>query len=854
MEILKSRKTFIKQVAKTIRKNHAQHEESFIFGISGKWGEGKTVFLDGLTKELSDFYIIKDLNPWKFASEKTSFLREFISQFQQLKTVPTFKTKLIQLRGFINNDNRKDSLYSDISTNQIHPGWAIFLTLAYLFLIIVLINFSSQIQGLSSQLKWVVTFSAIPFLIAFIGKMIVSEKTQHSVKTLDKFDGLLVEILNENPDKKIVVFIDDLDRVTPTVAKETLDNLRTFFDKKKISFVVTGDHTVLERFLGKELLPDADSICEQQEEGRRFMKKIFNIYWRLPQPVEGELDDFLGNLFKQRQTRLKKIFNAEEGEKFKGFLKNYFERNFRNIIRFLDYCVFTFDIIDSADNHEDLLSNPLLVIRILMIQELCAPLFEAILHDHNLLARLEYAVDKKDADTIRGILDSIDLTPSQKSFINDFIYQEDRFYKNSSLVVSDLIPFLYLASDSGAPDLKGPSPEDFISILARGNSDEISQILVTSGDKRTMEAANKVVEIISNTEETAKNVYILPLVKSLAIIAKENKAQEIFFEEFSKVDLSYTNGLNSSTKFDTYISFTKWFDHIEKEDGLDRYFSVFANIYSESLDNFALDTFNYNSTIFYLKWFREEFARDKVRALQNFENIYENNKLDLIAIRNEIVDFEEDLLNFIVNEPATALKEFAFKLLKELSPNGDSRLNSTIKESIKQLSEQAWVAGLECLSMENTSLTRRELEGAIVSLVRETPEDKPLGSVLNYARNKIEDSLVTFWEAIVKKELEELVTLLPDIISDSSFVGIAPDSISAEYIFKKILAVLKTKPDEQKLQWLDYLESSKWLWFNLDKIDARTFSLTKSHVGDISERSKQILLGWKAKQENSRFN
>jgi pantothenate kinase-related protein Tda10 len=37
-----SRLPFVKEVAKTIIKRHGEEGESFIFGISGKWGEGKT--------------------------------------------------------------------------------------------------------------------------------------------------------------------------------------------------------------------------------------------------------------------------------------------------------------------------------------------------------------------------------------------------------------------------------------------------------------------------------------------------------------------------------------------------------------------------------------------------------------------------------------------------------------------------------------------------------------------------------------------------------------------------------------------------------------------------------------------
>src|SRR5258708_23989485 len=82
-----SRKYFVKQVADTIQKNHSKDKNgSFIFGISGKWGEGKTHFLDELQKELEETendsgkFKVFTINPWKFASDSdnTSFLRNFL--------------------------------------------------------------------------------------------------------------------------------------------------------------------------------------------------------------------------------------------------------------------------------------------------------------------------------------------------------------------------------------------------------------------------------------------------------------------------------------------------------------------------------------------------------------------------------------------------------------------------------------------------------------------------------------------------------------------------------------------------------------------------------------------------------
>src|SRR5258706_16005513 len=68
MIVLKSRDVFAKQIADTIKRNTVEQnskekKESFILGISGKWGEGKTTLLTKLAKKLRPEYKVVDINP-----------------------------------------------------------------------------------------------------------------------------------------------------------------------------------------------------------------------------------------------------------------------------------------------------------------------------------------------------------------------------------------------------------------------------------------------------------------------------------------------------------------------------------------------------------------------------------------------------------------------------------------------------------------------------------------------------------------------------------------------------------------------------------------------------------------------
>ena len=106
-----SRTPFIKEVARTILEHHGKESESFIFGISGKWGEGKTHFLNGLRdylKEVDPSFEVFDINPWKFSTDRISFLRNFL--------ITLYK------KAYLDYESKLRVLDVDTSESDVHWG------------------------------------------------------------------------------------------------------------------------------------------------------------------------------------------------------------------------------------------------------------------------------------------------------------------------------------------------------------------------------------------------------------------------------------------------------------------------------------------------------------------------------------------------------------------------------------------------------------------------------------------------------------------------------------------------------------------------------------------------------------
>ena len=261
---MESREHLVEQVAKTLQENHGKHQESYIFGISGKWGEGKTRFLNDLSQELEGKFQIARINPWKFATDKVSFLRNFLKSLAEINEthVPnndlkesknkvgkfphtiriSIRNNISRLKGIIVRD-KFQALYYDTSKNSIN--WRVLLSLTFTLSLLLIAYFywispefkNEHIDDLN-RFQLIIAVAAAPLLVTLLGKTIIIKRASRSISTLDKFDDLLEKVISDFKGRNVLVFVDDLDRVTPQTAREVLDNLRTFFDRKELSFEI----------------------------------------------------------------------------------------------------------------------------------------------------------------------------------------------------------------------------------------------------------------------------------------------------------------------------------------------------------------------------------------------------------------------------------------------------------------------------------------------------------------------------------------------------------------------------------------------------------------------------------------
>jgi len=112
--------------------------------------------------------------------------------------------------------------------------------------------------------------------------------------------------LGDGSSRRIIVFVDDLDRCLPQGALEVLEAMKLFFDLEGFVFVVGLDQAVVERIIDIKYRTEAgtgDSIDKgsYQIRGADYIKKIFQLPYAVAPVAVTQLDEFLNAVYSEAQ-------------------------------------------------------------------------------------------------------------------------------------------------------------------------------------------------------------------------------------------------------------------------------------------------------------------------------------------------------------------------------------------------------------------------------------------------------------------------------------------------------------------------------------------------------------------------
>ena len=279
-------------------------DDSLTIGIIGEWGSGKTSFINMTLEALKNDknYIIFHFNPWNISTRK-----QLISDFFN------------QLSNEIGRID-KEKVLEDVSKNL--------KLLSKIFKPISLI----PIPQIS------ITASIMEKNCEKIGKFL-EELSNYQEKNLDEIKEELNNSL-EKLNKKVVIVIDDIDRLSDNDIREIFQLVKSIADFKNTIYILSYDNNIVSEALNNL----------QKGRGEEYLEKIIQVPIMLPHISKSDVNKIFLN-------KLRNVLTVSEEE----FDKNYYNElysngfsnnltNLRDVERYLNSFSFGFNTIKDELN------------------------------------------------------------------------------------------------------------------------------------------------------------------------------------------------------------------------------------------------------------------------------------------------------------------------------------------------------------------------------------------------------------------------------------------------------------------------------------------------------------------------
>lgn len=300
-----NRKKFVETLAARILK--FKDSNCLIIGIHGPWGSGKSTFLKFLELEIGSKYedaVIVHFNPWNYSS------------IDQLVII-FFK----ELRSSIKKGTNLRELTSEIGEKLELLGKVL-----------------SPLEALQSLVSIPTGIEKIPLVL---------EKTGSGIKQLSEQDPLAIKKeLNDlliKYNKRIIVFIDDIDRLDKESMRLLFRLIRLNADFINTIYILSFDRKVVEEALEGE----------QGASGREYLKKFVQVPFDLPLPehkiISDILSEKLGDIF---PTSSKKDFESYRGNCLCNKFYEFFS-TLRDVKRYANSLLLTSPSIGDEINYLD---------------------------------------------------------------------------------------------------------------------------------------------------------------------------------------------------------------------------------------------------------------------------------------------------------------------------------------------------------------------------------------------------------------------------------------------------------------------------------------------------------------------
>ena len=269
---------FSKRIADSIKDYN--NPDCVVFGISGVWGEGKTSVLNFIENELASSYpkiICLRFNPWRYSDENSLLSSLFNSLAQKIKDSIEDKKKK---KGFFSRpilvQDKDDVLKKEIET----------------------------IGDLLQEYGEIASLFGFGGIVKSIGKGLSSLDIE---KRKERIENIL-----EKLQRRLVIFIDDIDRLDKNEIYTILKIVKLTGDFKYMTYILSFDEDMV-----------ASAISERfgkgdLNSGHNFLEKIIQVPLRIPKAQRNALKQFCLKIVDLAIEESKIEFTEQDAQRFVG--------------------------------------------------------------------------------------------------------------------------------------------------------------------------------------------------------------------------------------------------------------------------------------------------------------------------------------------------------------------------------------------------------------------------------------------------------------------------------------------------------------------------------------------------------
>ncbi len=280
-------------------------------GVFGAWGSGKTSLMDMIRKRLSSGFHDVWFDAWRYEREESLWRALLLHVLAALRDAVLAEKSDETEKALDELDDLQTALYRTVDREEagrVRIDWSKLAAGVGQGAVQVGLSFipgGSMLADLVKSLKGKAGEAAAQDLVKAIHRersKIHIEQVRFLEDFHKKFQNLVRKYVLEEG-RRLVVFVDDLDRCLPDKAVEVLEAIKLFLDAPGCVFVLGLDQEVIAQGIEIKYREFAASGVNSQQderrfliEGSRYLEKIIQLPFHIPPIERGNVAAFVNGL------------------------------------------------------------------------------------------------------------------------------------------------------------------------------------------------------------------------------------------------------------------------------------------------------------------------------------------------------------------------------------------------------------------------------------------------------------------------------------------------------------------------------------------------------------------------------